>query len=202
MTASLAPPILGTERLILRPLRDDDADPMTVLADDFDVARMTTSIPHPYSRDMAVGFIGRMKAADPAREVVLAIDHPRHGFIGALGFHPTPGPCPELGYWIGKPFWGQGYTTEAVTAALGWAGERWNRRVLASGHFSDNPASGQVLVKADFLYTGVVEHRYCLARDEVTATRMMIWLGSSALQTPRNACRLTNPGGLGPITSV
>ena len=176
MTGTIAPPILTTDRLTLRPLSRLDAPIMTRLADDPGVARMTTSIPHPFSQDMAEGFIARMEEADAAREIVLAVEHYRQGFAGVIGFHPKEGISPELGYWIGRPFWGAGLMTEAVTAVLGWVAGEWRKRALSSGHFADNEASGRVLVKAGFLYTGELEYRYSVARGEEAATRMMIWL--------------------------
>jgi RimJ/RimL family protein N-acetyltransferase len=149
---------------------------MARLADDLGVARMTTSIPHPFDQDMAEGFIARMEAADPARERVLTIEHRLEGFMGVVGFHPKEGLSPEIGYWLGRPFWGAGYMTEAVTAALDWAGPQWKKRLLVSGHFADNDASGRVLTKAGFLYTGEVERRFSTARGEEAETRMMVWL--------------------------
>ena len=176
MTMRIASPTVETNRLVLRPLSRLDAAPMTQLANDPGVARMTTSIPHPFSEDMAEGFIARMEAADAAREIVLAVDHRSAGFAGVIGFHPKEGISPELGYWIGRPFWGAGYMTEAVTAVLGWVAGEWRKRVLSSGHFADNDASSRVLIKAGFLYTGEVEWRYSVARGEEAPTRMMIWL--------------------------
>jgi RimJ/RimL family protein N-acetyltransferase len=176
MTATIAAPRLETERLTLRPLSGADAAPMTPLADDPGVARMTTSIPHPFGREMAEGFIARMEASDPAHERVLAIEQRGGPFMGVIGFHPTGGIALELGYWIGRPFWGAGYMTEAVSAALGWARAEWGRRALISGHFADNAPSGRVLTKADFLYTGEIQSRFSIARGEEAATRMMVWL--------------------------
>jgi RimJ/RimL family protein N-acetyltransferase len=170
-------PRLETGRLVMRPLTEADAAPMTPLADDIGVARMTTSIPHPFNQDMAEGFIGRMAMADPDWEIVLGVEHAHDGaFMGVIGIHPKEGLAPELGYWIGRPFWGQGYMTEAVSAMLGWARADWGRRVLTSGHFTDNAPSGQVLIKSDFLYTGEVEQRFSIARGESAPTRMMVWL--------------------------
>jgi RimJ/RimL family protein N-acetyltransferase len=48
--------------------------------------------------------------------------------------------------------------------------------MVIAGHFADNAASGQVLCKAGFLYTGEVQRRWSLARTEVVDTRMMVWL--------------------------
>jgi RimJ/RimL family protein N-acetyltransferase len=169
-------PRLETERLMLRPLAADDAGPMTPLADDPGVSRMTTSIPYPFERRMAEDFIHRMSKADPRHEVTFAVQRRDDGeFMGVLGIHPKDG-LAELGYWLGRPYWGQGYMTEAVNEALAWAGQAWGKRMLTSGHFADNEPSGRVLTKACFLYTGEVEPRFSVARGEDASTRMMVWL--------------------------
>jgi RimJ/RimL family protein N-acetyltransferase len=168
-------PELKTARLTLRPLRADDAPRMADLLGDFDIARMTTSIPHPFALEDAEEFLARVEAGDPDREAVFALDA-GEGLAGVLGFHRRDGIGPEIGYWLGRPYWGQGLMSEAAGAAMAWAGEAWRQRVVVSGHFADNPASGQVLVKAGFLYTGEVQHRHSRARGETAATRMMVWL--------------------------
>jgi RimJ/RimL family protein N-acetyltransferase len=170
------PDTIATDRLRLRSPQPDDAGRMSELANDLDVARMTTSIPHPFTRAHADEFLRRMEARDRAREALFAIEHPQDGLVGVLGFHPNEPPAPEVGYWIGRPYWGLGYATEAANAALDWARAGWGKRLVVSGHFADNPASGRVLEKAGFLYTGVVQPRHSVARGEVAPTRMMVWL--------------------------
>jgi RimJ/RimL family protein N-acetyltransferase len=170
------PELLTTARLTLREPRAEDAPRIAALAGDFDVARMTTNIPHPYSLAEAETFLGRAAARDRDHHAVFALELEDEGVIGILGFHPKAPPAPEVGYWIGRPYWGQGYATEAASAALAWAGEGWGKRLVISGHFADNPASGRVLEKAGFLYTGVVEPRRSLARGADAATRLMVWL--------------------------
>ena len=66
--------------------------------------------------------------------------------------------------------------TEAAQGALAWARNDWRRKVVVAGHFADNPASGQVLCKSGFLYTGDVELRPSAARGQTVPTRMMVWL--------------------------
>lgn len=179
-------PRIETRRLVLRAPVASDASRIALLAADLGVARMTTSMPHPFHRHHAESFLARVEALDPAREIVFAIDLDDQGLIGVVGFHPSPvlGPRvgrpkhigPEIGYWLGRPFWGRGLATEAVAAALAWAKKVWRRRMVVSGHFADNPASGRVLEKAGFLYTGEVQPRHSAARGEVADTRMMVWL--------------------------
>jgi len=176
MAARPSWPTLSTPRLTLRAPALDDAPALGRLVDDPGVAAMTTSIPHPFPEGAAEAFIVRMEEADPGREGVFALDATGEGLIGLLGFHPNDAGTLEIGYWLGRPFWGRGYMTEAVNAALAWAGGGWGRRYLLAGHFADNPASGQVLVKAGFLYTGDVVPRFSLARGEEAPTRMMVWL--------------------------
>ena len=169
-------PVITTQRLRLRKPRKADAARLAVYANDFDVARMTTGMPYPYGVEHAEGFLEKAGEADPAREAVFVIDHPEHGAIGVLGFDARDGGEREIGYWVGRPHWGQGYATEAASGALVWAHRTWGRRYMHAGHFADNPASGRVLEKAGFLYTGETRREFSRARSEDADTRMMVWL--------------------------
>jgi RimJ/RimL family protein N-acetyltransferase len=168
-------PVIKTVRLKLRPPHRLDAPAMASLANDIDVARMTTHVPHPYAQSDAEAFIARMDGRDGETEVLFALENADGALAGLLGFHPTPA-GPEIGYWLGRPFWGLGLATEAVCAVLSHAAGAWGRRFVVSGHFDDNQASGRVLIKAGFLYTGEVQSRWSVARNAVARTRMMIWL--------------------------
>ena len=169
-------PVIVTQRLRLRTPKLADAARLARQADDPGVAPMTSRMPYPYSLADAEGFLARVRDADPARERVFAVERPDAGLIGMLGFHPGDLGRTELGYWFGRAFWGAGYATEAVKAALVWARDAWGRRMLVAGHFADNPASGAVLNKAGFLYTGEVQRRWSTARAACVPTRMMVWL--------------------------
>lgn len=169
-------PVISTERLRLRPPRPEDAPRIAALANDEGVAKMTTRMPFPYGEEDARSFLARCQDHDPRREQVFAIEQDGSGLIGMLGFHPDEEGRTEVGYWLGRPYWGQGYATEAADRALAWVSESWGRRYLMAGHFADNSASGKVLCKTGFLYTGEVQPRHSLARGEPCATRMMVWL--------------------------
>lgn len=169
-------PALSTPRLRLRAPKAADAQGIAVLANDPDVARMTTRMPLPYSPADAEAFLKICMEHDPRRERVFAIEQADGEFVGMMGFHPNPAGRTEIGYWLGRPYWGRGLATEAARAALDWAGRDWGRRYILAGHFADNPASGQVLCKSGFLYTGDVEPRHSLARGAIADTRMMVWL--------------------------
>jgi RimJ/RimL family protein N-acetyltransferase len=176
MLDQIAPTTLQTERLRLRPLTLADAPRVAELANDFQVVKMTGGMPYPYALSDAEGFIGRANAADPAREVHFAVELVGEGPIGCVGFHPQESPGPELGYWLGRPFWGRGIATEMLAAVMPWARDAWGRRCVIACHHHDNPASGSVLIRAGFLYTGRVEALPCKARGEAVDCRWMIWL--------------------------
>lgn len=171
-----AQPTIETRRLTLRTPRVEDIDRIAVLANDPDVARMTQRMPHPFALSDAEDFVLHVAAQDPARAVAFLIEHEDLGPVGVIGLHEGSDPAPETGYWIGREFWGRGFATEALEGALAWASRRWKRRALVAGHFADNPASGRVLEKAGFLYTGEVRRPFSDARGTVADKRMMVWL--------------------------
>lgn len=176
MTTIQAPPEIRTERLRLRRPERRDVNRIHELANDWDVVRMTTRMPWPYTRRDAVEFVDRVQASRSGDAHTFLIEGP-DGPAGLLGFFTEAGQrLPEIGYWLGRPYWGRGYATEAADAAMLWASREWKRRGVRSGHFRDNDASGRVLCKAGFLYTGEVIPKMSRARGEVTPTRMMVWL--------------------------
>jgi RimJ/RimL family protein N-acetyltransferase len=176
MCAIEVTPVIATERLMLRGPTPDDAGPMARLAGDINLAGRTCAIPHPFTEADAARAVERAMRLDWAREAKFVVEHRNFGLVGMLGFRTGALGRPELSGWIGRPFWNRGYATEAVRGALTWVKRDWRKRLVVAGHFADNPASGQVLCKAGFLYTGDVEPRSSRARGEAVPTRMMVWL--------------------------
>ena len=173
---ALGGPTIRTARLDLRPPRPADARRLAALANDFDVVRMTGSMPWPFTPADAEAWIAQAQRADPSQEALFVIELPGEGPIGVIGLDPDGEMTVEVGYWLGRPYWDRGYATEALKALLGWARDTWGRRWITARHFADNPASGAVLIKAGFLYTGRTGPWPCRARGVDVATRWMVWL--------------------------
>ena len=169
-------PVVETRRLKLRAPGLQDCPRIAALANDIDIARMTMRMPHPFGVGDAEAFVVGVAGQDPARAATFLIEHEDHGPVGVLGLFRDKDPVPETGYWIGREFWGRGLATEALEGALVWASRRWKRRALVAGHFTDNPASGRVMEKAGFLYTGEVRQDFSKARAGPVQTRRMVWL--------------------------
>jgi RimJ/RimL family protein N-acetyltransferase len=140
--------ILESERLILRPPRPADVPAIAVWLSDYDVAKNTSRIPHPYGEADAEAFL-----ALPEDNHLFAIQRRADGlFIGCCGLHPADDY--EFGYWLGKPFWGHGFATEAAHRLVLFAFETLGRQSVHAGWFHDNPASGHVLAKLGARHNG------------------------------------------------
>ena len=145
---------------MLRALALEDAGRISLLAGDYEVASMTGTIPHPYSEEQAAEWIESAVAGEEG--VVFAIAN-AGVLIGCTGYRAFGEDHAELGYWIGKPYWGLGYASEAVRALIIHAFERDGFDYLTVGHFTDNPASARVIAKFGFVPQGK-QVRDCAAR--------------------------------------
>ena len=139
-------PALASARLRLRPIDERDADAITSLIGDFEVARWLSRVPHPYSREDALGFI----LNDAPQHVMWVIELPDGQLAGLGGFTFVTRHCEvELGYWLGRPFWGQGIATEAGALMMEHAWRLSTQRIR-SGYFEGNTRSSAVLRKLGF----------------------------------------------------
>jgi RimJ/RimL family protein N-acetyltransferase len=146
-------PVLETERLVLRAPRLGDAPAIAQLLADRRVAENTARIPHSYTLNDAETFITSVnKAAGEATFVITARDG---SLLGCCGVGSRNGGPPEIGYWLGVPFWGNGYVTEAVRAVLDYAFVELDHDEIRGGALLNNPASRRVLEKCGFQWTGV-----------------------------------------------
>ena len=156
---------IRTERLLLRPLHEKDTQELAHLANNWQVARMLSRMPFPYTESMARDWIGKQAALRAeGEEYCYAIEF-EGGFIGTCGLQAHADGTHEIGYWIGEPFWNRGFATEAASALMERARARFGGESIISGHYADNHASGRVLTKLGFRYTGE-ESRWCEARQE------------------------------------
>ncbi|WP_100260863.1 GNAT family N-acetyltransferase [Qipengyuania seohaensis] len=151
-----------TERLLLRPAWPEDAEALFGGIADEGVVRNLARAPWPYLPEHAREFVKREQ--DQRVPNFLMTLPGEHGsrIIGSIGLGETETGV-ELGYWIARPYWGQGYATEAGLGVLEVA-KLLGYRQIEAGHFLDNPASGRVLRKLGFRPTGRVAKRYSCAR--------------------------------------
>lgn len=152
-----AMPVLTTERLRLRPFTLLDAPAIQSLAGAREVAAGTLRIPHPYPDGLAEAWVLSQRGAyERGEELALAVVRLDDGaLVGAIGlaFAREDGHA-ELGYWIGVPYWGQGYATEAARALVAYGFLSLELQRIHARHFASNPASGRVLRKIGMTHEG------------------------------------------------
>ncbi len=184
---------LDTARLRLRRLEPGDAAAITELAGDWEVARWTALVPHPYGPDDAAAFIALQSSGD---QVTMAVERRLDGaLIGVIGFGPGQAGF-EIGYWIGRPYWGKGYASEALRRATRLAFANFDLPSLTAEILPDNAASTRVLARAGFSRAGSGERdlpargirasldRWRLTRDEwgrVQSSKPMLLVAAVAL---------------------
>ena len=150
-------PTLSTARLVLRPLTMADAPDVQRLAGEREVASTTLRIPHPYEPGMAEQWISTHQERYERGELVnfAIIRRTDNTLIGYIGLHINPHHAhAELGYWLGIPFWSQGYCTEAARAVVQYGFEVLRLHRIHAAHMTRNPASGRIMQKIGMAYEG------------------------------------------------
>jgi [ribosomal protein S5]-alanine N-acetyltransferase len=167
----LLPERVLSSPVVLRRLAAGDATRVQLLAGEHEVAEMTALIPHPYPDGAAETFITEQRLAwDLGKEynyVVAGSDGEL--LAGVVGLRPAPAERENLGYWIGRPYWGRGYATAALRAMIALGFGLLDLEKLTASHLARNPASGRVMEKCGMrlLATGERDHRgaveaYCV----------------------------------------
>lgn len=159
--------VIQTQRLILRPVELSDAESFATLANDRDIARMTGSFPFPFPR-LSVDFKVMYLRAQKRRGIGNAYAITKGSEDKLMGvadlFRANLKDPWELGYWIGRPYWGRGYITESCAALIQELETQHGPQIVVAGVFTDNPASMRVLEKLGFEKHGKPEPYFSMAR--------------------------------------
>ncbi len=166
--------IMQTKRLILRPWREDDAEDLYKYANDPEVGLPAGWPPHT-SVENSREIIRNVLSAPETYAVCLREDGKA---IGSIGFHRNDLAEQEdeyeLGYWIGKPFWGQGLITEASCEMLRYAFEELHMKRIWCGHYDGNVKSRRVQEKLGFKYHHTTDGIEIKSLDEIRTGHVML----------------------------
>jgi RimJ/RimL family protein N-acetyltransferase len=178
-------PVISTERLVLRPPHEHDAEELAFLANNIKIARMLAHMPHPYTIGDAEKFI-RTAQKDSGRACTYSITEADSGKligVGSLHYIDTD-PIPHMGYWIGEPYWGNGYATEAARALVDLYFKVTNEPTLKMSARVTNEASKKVIRKCGGRRISTIEAMHPLLGEiqqlddfEITRER---WMGEIA----------------------
>ena len=144
---------LETARLRLRPYTNLDVLELVPLIGAREVAATTLRIPHPYTEKDAREFIEATQNDSECRLAIIQRSDER--LIGGIGLRfAEQHQHAELGYWLGVPYWGKGYATEAARETMRYGFEDLHLHRIFASHFKDNLASARVLKKLGMRYEG------------------------------------------------
>ena len=158
-------PLLITERLLLRPFTLADAPEVQRLAGAYEVASCSLAIPYPYLDGVAEAWIATHKPGfEKGMHAIYAVTHAGYGhLVGAAGLvevnrrHERA----EIGYWVGRPYWGRGYATEAARAVIEYGFSVLGLHRIYALHFSWNTASGRVMEKCGMVHEAHLREHVC-----------------------------------------
>ena len=156
-------PELQTDRLVLREFTVEDAPVVQRLVGEWEVARTKWHIPHPYEDGWAEEWIDSCRPAFEAGERVSFAAVLREGgtLVGSIALHLNArDDNEEIGYWIGRPYWGQGYATEAAREVVRYGFEELRLHRVHANHLGSKPASGKVLQKVGMSREGTRPEHY------------------------------------------
>lgn len=151
-------PELSTDRLLLRKFHISDKGVIKDLCSERDIAATTLSIPHPFSLEDAEKWLqNKQDDFKQGKEIAWAMClKESNKLIGAIGMRLEPKhESAELGFWVGKPFWGNGYVSEAGEEVVHFSFNELGLYRLEAHHMLGNNASGRVLEKLGMKYEGL-----------------------------------------------
>ena len=154
MAATGAELPITTTRLVQRRLVPGDAPAVTRLVNDYSVAGNLARVPFPYSEELARKWIGSAAEQIESGDAFHLAVTLEGQLVGCVGLSLRRNALPEIGYWIGPKFWGQGLASEAAAGLLEWAQKRLGITEVEASALTDNLASQAVLRRLGFSQTG------------------------------------------------
>lgn len=169
--------ILPGSRCLLRPWRPDDCEALVRQANDFDVARqLRDRFPHPYTHADARRFLEYACGRDGAAvNFAIEVEGQAAGGVGFSRGTDVERFAAELGYWLGRPYWGRGIATEAVATVVRHLFRDHGLLRIFAVPFADNIASIRVLEKTGFAREGLLHSgcvKYGEPRDQLLYARI------------------------------
>ena len=146
---------IETPRLRLRPLDLGDAATITALANNWNVVQHLSLLPFPYEERHAREFLTQMASQPVTTTFAVCLGTGERDLIGVMGVdRPQDGIARSFGYWLGEPWWGCGFATEAARGVIAFCINHLGAHTVESACRPANQASRNVLQKCGFVIAG------------------------------------------------
>jgi RimJ/RimL family protein N-acetyltransferase len=143
---------------VLRKFETGDAPLIAELANDRDIwMNLRDRFPHPYELEHGEAFVANAAKEDPPAHLAICVDGRAVGSVGLMLGKDIERVSAEIGYWVGKPYWGRGITSAALFAATQYAIKTFGLTRVFAIPFVHNVGSIRVLEKAGYIREGLMK---------------------------------------------
>ncbi|MEZ4987926.1 MAG: GNAT family N-acetyltransferase [Saprospiraceae bacterium] len=164
MMATQSNYIIPTKRLVLSLPEEKDIDRLVTLAGDARISATTATMPYPYEQKNAEDWIAMAsKGVETGDRYIFALRLKESlDLIGGIGLHLNIlHNRAEMGYWVGHPYWNQGYMSEAASAMIDFGFRQLELHRIYAHHITTNIASGKVMIHNGMQQEGLLRgHLY------------------------------------------
>jgi RimJ/RimL family protein N-acetyltransferase len=170
--------VIRTARLVLRPLRADDDARIFELIAHWDILRFLSAPPWPYRREHARAFVELRTQPDP--NVITSVITHDDALVGVIDAAVKPAGAAQpqrgyaIGYWLGQPYWGRGFMSEAAHAFIAHVFAATGENTIYSGAVSENAASLRIQEKLGFVRDGEAMLYIPARRKELPSTNTVL----------------------------
>ena len=164
--------VIKTERLIIKSPELEDVDAMIALVNNWEITKWLSNVPYPYLQSDGIGFVKRSKQKHETGSSYNYLVFFQDTLVGGVGLSLQENGIYDLGYWVGKQYWGQGIATEASYALLSFGFDNLRQTKIQAGYFDGNDASARVLKKLGFVNLGRTKF-FSKSQNQVLCDHMM-----------------------------
>ena len=165
---------IRTERLLIKTPEIDDKFELTQLINDKDVIKWLSEIPFPYTLCHAEEFIERSRERVLKQESYNFMIFQDKKMIGGIGLSEFNNKSCQVGYWLGKKYWGNGFATEALKSILDFGFDQLSLEKIYAAYKIGNEGSIRVLNKSGFEYSRKKYEYDSVLNEEVFLTEMIL----------------------------
>jgi ribosomal-protein-alanine N-acetyltransferase len=177
-------PVLTTDRLILRAPDFGDIESLVKLLSDKSISETCPTLPYPYNERVAFEWIVNQAAYSSTGnfyEFIMILKSTKE-IVGSLTLTLKSENQAEIGFWVGKPYWGMGYCTEASSAVIKFAFEKWNIQSVYAECMPNNKSSSKVLKNLGMVFEEKVKSYIYRIGKELELDRYVIYKNSDSAQ--------------------
>jgi len=163
---------IKTKRLVLKkPVKTINKKLIASQIGDWQVAKWLSDVPYPYTEQNAEEWLNNINHDDLTFSIFM-----NDSLIGGVGVSLEEDNKLDLGYWVGREYWGNGYATEAVMGLIKYVKEETSFKQITAGYIKGNNTSANVLRKLGFEEVGECEEYFLSRKKTMSCVDLLLTL--------------------------